>query len=165
MMKLKSVVGTMLVCASILAGGQASARDVVTPTANFGLPATQILYPGDAFVSEDGRFRMTFQFDGNFVLYQGATVLWSSNTRIPPNVVVPGSGGYTMPNTTRPQQVAFQADGNLVIYFDPTPTKDKTPWASNTNGNPNSTFIVQTDGNAVIYNNGRAIWSTKTGGR
>jgi hypothetical protein len=104
-----------------------------------------------SMVSTDGRFNLIYQNDGNFVLYQGTTVLWSSHTAI----TVP-TGGYL------PEQVRFQADGNLVVY-DTYGGVETAVWASNTSGNPGSTLNLQNDGNLVIYNAaGKAIWSTKT---
>jgi hypothetical protein len=104
-----------------------------------------------SLVSNDGRFRLTYQNDGNFVLYQGNTPLWSSHTALS----VP-TGGYTA------YQARFQADGNLVVY-DYYAGAETPVWASNTDGNPGSTLNLQNDGNLVIYNaSGKAIWSTKT---
>ena len=38
-------------------------------------------------------------------------------------------------------------------------------WATHTNGNPNSYFRLQNDGNMVVYNaNGVALWSSHTNG-
>jgi hypothetical protein len=138
------------------------ARDIVTPAADYGLPGTQILYPNDSFVSPDGRFRLTFQTDGNLVLRQGTAVLWSSKTDFPMWIDAPGGYPGQVLNPRYAEKAAFQADGNLVVYHQNTPTKDHTPWASNTDGHPNARLLVQNDGNVVIYDNGKAIWNTKT---
>ncbi len=162
-----------------------SAADIVTPAANFGLPAgNQTLLPGDAFVSPDGRFRLTFQTDGNLVLYQGGSVLWQSNTAISPVTTVqilcpfpsspnvgpcqPGQRFFTQTvvNQTRANRTIWQADGNLVVYHarggDFTLTSANSPWDSRTQGRPGATLAVQDDGNVVIYDRNRAIWSTRT---
>lgn len=146
----------------------AYATDIVTPANNYGLPGGQTLLPGDSFVSADGRFRFTFQTDGNFVLRQGTAVLWASNTAIPPLIEVPTFFPPPLPATqwiANPQvawHASFQTDGNLVVYHNNTPTSDHSKWASNTQGRPNARFIVQNDGNAVIYDNGKKVWSTNT---
>lgn len=162
-----------------------SAADIVTPGTNFGLPAgNQTLLPGDAFVSPNGRFRLTFQTDGNLVLYEGGSVLWQSNTAIspfitiqllcpfssPPNVgfCKPGQRFYTqtVPNRALPNRTIWQSDGNLVVYHaqngDFTLNNANSPWDSRTQGKPGATLAVQDDGNVVIYDGNRAIWNTRT---
>ena len=59
--------------------------------------------------SPDGRFQFVYQSDGNIVLSQGSTVLWSSGTS--------GAGTPIM-----------QGDGNFVLYF----ADGRTPWHTNT---------------------------------
>ncbi len=58
--------------------------------------------------------------------------------------------------------VNFQTDGNLVIY-DP---NNNPLWASNTAGQScgqqNCTAVFQSDGNFVLYNNGKPYWATNT---
>jgi hypothetical protein len=106
-----------------------------------------VLNPGQSIFSTDRRFRLTYQADGNLVLYidRDSTVLWASNTS------GMGVGICTM-----------QTDGNLVAYG---PGRQPI-WASNTWGSPGSYLIVQNDGNVVIYRpDGTAIWASNTGGR
>lgn len=56
-------------------------------------------------------------------------------------------------------KLIFQGDGNLVHY-----RNGVARWASGTNGR-GATFVLQADGNAVIYNaSGQAIWATGTTG-
>lgn len=101
------------------------------------------LLPGTSISSDDGRFSLVMQGDGNLVLYRnGAGALWAT-----------GTAG---------KQVAFavmQNDGNLVLY-----TPNGAPvWASGTHGNPGSVLILQDDGNLVIYAPGsRTIWASNT---
>ncbi len=102
----------------------------------------QVLNPGQAIASSDGRYRFIYQTDGNLVLYDGGTALWASATN--------GKGvGVCI----------MQADGNLVIYL-----RGGHPiWASGTNGSPGSHLLVQIDGNVVIYRpDNHPIWSTNT---
>jgi len=120
--------------------------DVVVPEdppINTGIPST--LYGGNylnSLASRDGRFRFVYQGDGNLVLYQGSTALWSTQT-------------------FGPGWAAMQGDGNLVIY-----SSDGTPkWNSQTWGHPGAYLVAQNDGNVVIYaSNGVALWSTNTAG-
>ena len=162
---MKIVKKVSLVAAALLGAIGASpviARDIVTPAADFGLQGTQILYPNDSFVSQDGRFRLTFQMDGNLVLYQGTNPLWNTKTNFPMWIPAPAPFPGEVLNPRQAEKVVFQGDGNLVVYHQFTPTKDQTPWASNTDGHPNARLIVQDDGNVVIRDNGKPIWSTKT---
>jgi hypothetical protein len=74
----------------------------------------ETLLRGQELVSHNGRFRLSFQTDGNLVLYGGSQALWSSRT--------PNKGG---------QRLVMQRDGNLVMYGPNGPV-----WATNTSGNP-----------------------------
>jgi hypothetical protein len=64
--------------------------------------------------------RLTFQADGNLVLYDGAKAVWASST------------------AGRGKTLALQADGNMVIY-----AGSKALWNSHTNGTGSSSYIVQ----------------------
>lgn len=58
-----------------------------------------------------------------------------------------------------PGTCQFQADGNLVCYD----ATGRPYWASGTHGVPGATLALQADGNVVIYApDGRAIWATQT---
>ena len=105
--------------------------------------ANEYLFPGDTLSSTEGNRHLSYQGDGNLVIYdQNWVPLWASDT-----------GG------TRAGVVAMQGDGNLVIY-DP----DGAPiWATNTGAWPGAYLAVQNDGNVVIYDqNGSPLWTTDT---
>ncbi len=102
------------------------------------------LSPGQSVLSADGRFRFTYQWDGNLVLYQGGAALWNSGT-------AGRSAGRTV----------MQPDGNLVVYD----AGGRAAWWSGTNGLSGSWLAVQNDGNAVIYTRGSPFyspWATNT---
>ena len=84
------------------------------------LPSDGRLNPNDEVVSNNGRFQLLLQTDGNLVLYDNKTTspvpLWASNT-----------AGQAVKNCI------MQTDGNLVIYGFP-----NAIWASNTAGHPDS---------------------------
>jgi len=153
-MTVKFAIKLILAAAAAMSFSSATsayARDVVTPAAGLPAGAGGQLFPGDAYVSPDGRFRLAFQTDGNFVLYQGTTALWASNTVIG----IPTNG-----NT--PFYVQFQGDGNLVLY-DLRAGVTFSPWDSRTQGHPDAILNVQNDGNVVIYDGShRKIWATNT---
>jgi hypothetical protein len=102
----------------------------------------EVLNPGQAIASADGRYSFVYQTDGNLVLYRGGAPLWASNTAGTPAGVC-----------------IMQADGNLVIYG----PGGAPLWSSDTWHDPGSRLVVQNDGNVVIYTPaGQAIWSTDT---
>jgi hypothetical protein len=101
--------------------------------------AIRQILPGASVRSDNLRFRLTYQRDGNLVLTdeQLSRLVWATNTG--------GPAG----------QVTMQGDGNLVIY-----TEAGVPvWASGTAGNTDAVLIIQNDGNVVIYDRaGVPIW-------
>jgi lysophospholipase L1-like esterase len=121
----------------------------VPPLAPAGTPpgtalSGQGLRPGQALASQDGRFTLNLQGDGNVVLRQGSSALWSS-----------GTAGMS------PAVLIFQADGNLVEYS----TSGQTLWQSQSAGLLGQTLLMQNDGNLVIYDSSSApkpIWASNT---
>jgi hypothetical protein len=108
------------------------------------LNANQQLAVNQSTVSCDGRFTLVLGGDGNLVLYEGSTALWSS-----------GTAGKAS------ARAIMQGDGNLVIYD----SSGSALWSSGTAGNNGAYLVVQDDGNTVIYSSGgSALWSTGTGG-
>ncbi|MFC4586358.1 hypothetical protein [Sphaerisporangium corydalis] len=95
----------------------------------------------DEFVTSDnGKFRLYQQKDGNVVLRRGTTAVWSTGTS--------GKGVFT----------TMQRDGNLVVRD----ASDKALWTSNTGSN-GAVLAVQDDGNIVIYSKtGKALWDRRT---
>ena len=123
----------------------ASPTATATGTAGCGVIATNQKFPvNQPVLSCDGRFELVLGGDGNLVLYQGSTALWSANTA--------GKGGVN---------AYMQGDGNFVLYN----ASGTAIWSTGTAGNPGATLSVQNDGNAVIYStSGKGLWSTGTAG-
>jgi hypothetical protein len=109
--------------------------------------AGQVITDGQSLISCDGRFRLTMQYDGNLVLYQGGAALWASNT------------WHSTVTTEEPYAALMQSDGNFVIY-----NPDRNPvWASGTAGYPGAHLVLQGDGNLVIYDSsGVPRWASNT---
>ena len=109
------------------------------------LAPDQSLYGDQSVLSPDGRFRLTYQTDGNLVLYRWDDVpLWAS-----------GTWG------TNPGQAVMQSDGNLVVYQ----SSGRPIWASGTAGFAGAYVSVQNDGNLVIYgSSGAPLWASGTSG-
>lgn len=105
----------------------------------------QTLWHNQFIRSNDGRYSMLMQADGNLVLYgPGHHALWHTYT-------------YGQPGA----RLEVQTDGNLVVY-----SRTNVPlWAARPRANP-SHFVVQSDGNLVQYNtNGSPLWASNTPGR
>lgn len=112
-----------------------------------GAPACGALAPGASLergqklTSCDGRFELIMQDDGNLVLYQAGTALWSSATY--------GTDG---------RRAVMQLDGNLVVQD----STGRGRWSSGTYGHPGAFAIVQDDGNFVVYQADDALWASDT---
>jgi pimeloyl-ACP methyl ester carboxylesterase len=109
---------------------------------------TDVLLPGESLLagehvaSQDRRYALVYQGDGNLVLYRGSNALWHSGTY-----------------GTSPGRVIMQGDGNLVVYD----SSNRARWASGTQGHPNAYLVVQNDGNVVIYSRSNSpLWDTET---
>jgi hypothetical protein len=92
--------------------------------------------------SQDGRFILIMQGDGNLVLYYYNIGLWSSNT-----------------TTGVPGFAVNQSDGNFVVY-----QNGVGRWSSNTTTGIPGIVVMQNDGNLVVYQNGVGRWSSNTAG-
>lgn len=114
------------------------------------LPPNTLLKAGQGIRSQNGRYYLVQQTDGNLVLYKGAwngpkTALWSTVTGGHP-------GAFTV----------MQGDGNLVVYG-----KDKKPlWHTGTAPHKGAYLMMQDDGNLVVYSTSKKpLWSSKTAGK
>ncbi|MHA7059540.1 MAC/perforin domain-containing protein [Aquimarina sp. M1] len=88
--------------------------------------------------SEDGQFRMTFQSDGNLVVYdRDNRATWYTNSS--------GRGGKT---------VQMQSDGNLVIYNH----SNKAIWDTNTDGKNGAYLKLSNYGAISLIHKGNRVW-------
>jgi hypothetical protein len=113
-------------------GGQQMARTVL-------LASGARLEPDGAVVSTDAKHRLTYQLDGNLVLYKvSGGAAWAS-----------GTGGTTPGNTS------MQADGNLVVY-----DRDGMPrFNTGTHGNPGAQLFIDAAGKLfIVAPDGRQLW-------
>ena len=126
------------------AGAGATAIWAVNGPRGSSLATDQALNMGAYLTSPNGNYKAIMQNDSNFVVYQGATVIWASG--LPP-AGVPG-----------PYRAVMQADGNFVVYGTGTAI-----WATGIipgTGNGPYRAVIQDDGNFVIYQGaGTAIWA------
>lgn len=102
-------------------------------------------------VSNNGRYQLVLQSDGNLVLYGlkgrvpgGAT--WATGTD--------GKGGTL---------AVLQSDGNFVLYGPSGRVSGGALWGSGTDGKGGTSLVMQDDGNLVIYRaDGSPVWGTDT---
>jgi exopolysaccharide biosynthesis protein len=174
------------------APADARTSDVQPKSAPTGLvKGGQILKPGTFVRSPNEKYGLVQQTDGNLVLYQGKKALWSTATGRHPgaasvmqtdgNLVVYGKAKKVLwsSNTGRHAGavLAVQNDGNLVIYS----KAKKALWSRHISlGSLRAGYVLpegqavrsmngaytlqqQTDGNLVLYQGKKALWSTETG--
>jgi len=105
------------------------------------------LNPGQQLRSNNGRYTLIMQRDGNLVLYErGGRAVWDTGTW----------GG---PPETLPIRAEMQHDGNFVLYD----AVNEPRWDSGTWNNAGSRIVLQDDRNLVIYNrNNQALWDSGT---
>lgn len=102
---------------------------------------------------------------------EAETVLWATHTDkkaghcFPQSTLMPNFSmfnGYEIFSKNKIFKLAFQTDGNLVLYRHP---HNEVMWESRTYGKDAKEAIMQTDGNFVIYDGrGNAVWHTHTDG-
>jgi hypothetical protein len=119
------------------------------------LPPNQTLSPGQYLQSENSRFRLILQGDGNLVIKDGETVLWIADSNQPYSLTL-------HPKKMR-EPLQFVISNNGFLY-DPsrrrlwiaesTHSLDKSLWY-------NTYMTLQDDGNLVIYDqrNGNLRWA------
>jgi hypothetical protein len=103
------------------------------------LMPNQALYEDQSLPSLNGQFTLTYQSDGNLVLYRnGGGPQWAS-----------GTAGTT------PGLAVMQSDGNLVIYD----SLSNAIWASHTETHPSSRLNVDNAGFiAILGPDGTQVW-------
>ena len=92
------------------------------------LSSGSVLKPGDSITSQNGRYRLELQSDGNLVLTGPTGLAWDSDTR--------GKSVAT---------AEMQTDGNFVLYG----ADRSVVWTADTTG-PGAQLVLQDDRNLVI---------------
>lgn len=122
----------VLVSAAVFTAGKAMAQDTLARNASLRAPGQ--------LKSEDGRYTLDMQEDGNLVVYNAqGRAEWSSDTV--------GRGAV---------ECVMQSDGNLVLKD----RNGRSVWSTLTEGAKNARLMIQNDGNLVIYNGrGFVVWA------
>jgi hypothetical protein len=125
-------------------------------------------------VSPNGAYTLTLQPDGNLVLAERGTPVWSAMTQgtyagitNDPTKAVAAAKGYQNLNVT------MQSDGNFVLYGTVS-NDDKTPgagtarttqalWSTGSGNSGGNRVVLQDDRNLVVYTaSNQAVWSSGT---
>ena len=105
----------------------------------------QGLTAGMSLLSNNKRFKLILQGDGNLVLYSYGNAIWATGT----------DGRHTW-------QAVMQGDGNFVLYD----VHLHPVWASNSAGHPGAFLVMQDDTNLVVYAPGNhPVWASGTDGK
>ncbi|MCW2101524.1 UNVERIFIED_ORG: hypothetical protein EDF86_4814 [Pseudomonas psychrophila] len=119
------------------------------------LPPNQIMSPGQYLTSENGRFRLVLKTDGNLVIKENETIIWTADSnqaysktlqrkkmREPLHFVISNSGFLYDPSRKR------------LWIAESTHSIDKSLWF-------NACMVIQNDGNLVIYDqrSGNLCWA------
>ena len=95
---------------------------------------SQVMRAGDSIVSENGRFQLAMQGDGNLVLSDRGAPIWHTSS-------------YGNPGA----RLVMQGDGNLVVYS----AQNRPLWATMTTWRAGADqehwLSLQDDGNLVLY--------------
>lgn len=121
--------------------------------AGFGLNSYSVLgpgaalNPGDAITSPNGWYTLSYQADGNIVVYQGSTAVWAGNC------------WSTCNNWGAAGVARMQGDGNFVVVN----SSGGIVWMSAT-ASSGAFLTIRDDGQIAIYaTNGNRLWSSVYG--
>ncbi|PZE24743.1 hypothetical protein DEI86_11945 [Curtobacterium sp. MCBD17_028] len=169
-------------------GGSAPAIPAVT-TVGSSLSAGAQLNSGQGITSANKQYTLNMQADGNLVVYGMNRALWSSGTSGKPGaylkmqadgnlVVYLGSKAIWESHTSNKpaNKLTMEDNGDLrlengsTLYWHTgrngrdtmTPTSTLTAGQYLLSQNGKKQFIVQADGNVVVYSSGKATWASQT---
>lgn len=109
-----------------------------TAASGANMPPNSTLYQGQAVQSDDGRYFLIMQTDGNLVMYRRS------------------DGNVRFATYRYGHRTVMQGDGQFVEYS----ASNQPLWFTGTAGNPGSYLSVQNDGNLVVYNMyGQPLWN------
>jgi len=116
-------------------------QTVTPPAVAYRLSSGEFLLPGQQLTSQDGRFALKAQQNGDLVLWFGATQLWAAGT-----------------TTGKSLYFRLQASGAATLFDVP----QNPIWATPAAG-ANATLTLQNDGNLVLKNSGGSVvWQSNT---
>jgi len=115
------------------------------------LTGGSVIGAGGAAASPSGQYVLTYQTDGNFVLYSWGSPVWAINCW--PYCSATGLWGYSYQPAG---WASIQTDGHLVTYN----AYGQPTFASWTNGNPSAYLAIGNDGSLTVRApTGAVLWS------
>jgi hypothetical protein len=106
------------------------------------------LRTNDALVSDDGQYKAIMQDDGNFVVYQGASPVWASNT--------------VLGNLAADYFLRLQADGNLWLFAGTPESPITEYWIAGPSQGKGAYFARLENGGSLNIYQGTPIWASNT---
>ncbi|MBK5527030.1 hypothetical protein ACIOWE_13935 [Pseudomonas sp. NPDC087598] len=109
------------------------------------LPPNQTMSPGQYLQSENGRFRLILQSDGNLVIKEGETVIWIADSNQPYSATLhPKKMRETLQFVISNNGFLYDPSRRRLWIAEGTHSLDKSLWY-------NTFMSIQDDGNLVIY--------------
>ena len=142
--------GDSIASEEIMGGGKSKGSTEIKSLGNT-LSQDASLKPNEQLVSNNGRYKLVYQLDGNLVAYDNEAKDNYGHPAV--HKAVWSTGKITGPGRT-----VMQNDGNLVCYD----SKNEPYWSSETvgKGKPSYGLVVQDDGNIVLYDStGKPTWA------
>lgn len=119
------------------------------------LPPNQTMSPGQYLMSENGRFRLELQADGNLVIKEGGSTVWLADSN--------QAYSKTLQRKKMRERLHFVISNSGFLYD---PSRRRLWIAESTHSNDkslwnNACMVIQNDGNLVIYDQrtGNLCWA------
>jgi hypothetical protein len=119
------------------------------------LPPNQKMSPGQHLTSLNGRFRLVLQADGNLVITDNGTAVWTADTNQPySRTTHPKKMGESLMFVISNSGFLYDPSRRRLWIAESTHSTDKSLWY-------NSWMSMQDDGNLVIYDQrtGNLCWA------
>ncbi|WP_095195996.1 hypothetical protein [Pseudomonas sp. Irchel 3A7] len=119
------------------------------------LPPNQKMSSGQYLTSENGRFQLVLQADGNLVITDGGSVVWVADGNQPySKTLYPKRMGEPLMFVISNNGFLYDPSRRRLWIAESTHSIDKSLWY-------NTCMVIQDDGNLVIYDqrNGNLCWA------
>jgi len=155
--------------------GRATSSFVMQGDGNLVLYGSGALWSSGTF--GNGGAIAVVQDDGNFVIYgAGNRALWATDTQVqapppppPPPPAPKACGGLGAGASLGRGEQVSSCNGRFVLAHQGDGNvvlydNGRALWTTRTDGRATSSLVMQGDGNLVLYNGGAALWASRTDG-